>query len=77
MSEWFRETLIGLGVALRVVTMLIVAMAFGILVAIKLGDGQPWLAATAVVGFFLLVVLPLRLWWVMRRSRENNSSGAP
>jgi hypothetical protein len=39
------------------------------LVAIKIGEGSPWIAAAAAIGLLLLVVLPVRLWWLKSSSR--------
>jgi hypothetical protein len=45
---------------------LAVAVVFGVLIAIKIGDGNSWLAAALAAGFLLFVVLPLRLWRAKR-----------
>jgi len=69
MPKWLREILVSVGVAARTITVFAVAVAFGVFVAIKIGEGNPWVAAAAAAGFLLFVVLPVRLWWLMRRSR--------
>jgi hypothetical protein len=69
MPTWLWEILISLGLAIRVLTVFIVSVAFGIFMALKVGDGKPWVAAAFTAGVLVFVVLPLRLWWIMRRSR--------
>jgi len=69
LPTWLREILVSIGVAARTITVFAAAVAFGILVAIKFGEGNPWIGAAAAVGVLLFVVLPVRLWWLMRRSR--------
>ena len=69
MPKWLREILVSVSVAARPIAVFAVAVAFGIFVAIKIGEGNPWIAAAAAFGVLLFVVLPVRLWWIMRRSR--------
>jgi len=69
LPTWLREILVSVGVAARTISVFAAAVAFGILVAIKIGEGNPWIAAAAAVGVLLFVVLPMRLWWLMSRSR--------
>jgi hypothetical protein len=64
-----REILVSVGIAARTMTVFAVAVAFGVLVAIKIGEGNPWIAAAAAVGVLLFVVLPVRLWWIGSRVR--------
>jgi membrane protein DedA with SNARE-associated domain len=67
LPEWARELLTILGLVVRVTVVFAVAVVLGVLVAIKLGDGNPWLAAAVAAGFLLFVVLPVRLWRARRR----------
>jgi hypothetical protein len=69
MPTWLREILVSVGVAARTITVFAVAVAFGVFVAIKIGEGNPWIAAVAAVGVLLFVVLPVRLWWLGSRGR--------
>jgi len=69
LPTWLGEILISLGVAARTITVFAAAVAFGILVAIKFGEGNPWIGAAAAVGVLLFVVLPVRLWWLGSRGR--------
>ena len=71
MPEWLREILVSLSVATVTTMVLVATIAFGVFVAIKIGDGRPMVAVVAAVGFLLFVVLPLRLWLTMRRSRSK------
>jgi hypothetical protein len=64
---WLREILVSVGVAARTITVFGAAVVLGILVAIKIGEGNPWIAAAAAVGVLLFVVLPVRLWWLTSR----------
>ena len=70
MPKWVREILVSVGVAARTIAVFAAAVAFGILVAIKFGGGNPWVAAGAAGGILLFVVLPVRLWWLRRRSHN-------
>jgi len=69
LPTWLGEILISVGVAARTTAVFAAAVAFGILVAIKISEGSPWIAAAAAVGLLLFVVLPVRLWWLMSGSR--------
>jgi hypothetical protein len=69
MPTWLREILVSVGVAARTITVFAVAVAFGVFVAIKIGEGNPWIAAVAAVCVLLFVVLPMRLWWLGSRGR--------
>jgi hypothetical protein len=66
MPQWLREILVSVGIAARTIAVFAVAVAFGVFVAIKIGEGNPWIAATAAGGALVFVVLPLRLWWLKR-----------
>ena len=66
--DWIREIAISIAVATRATAMFALAIGFGLLVALKFGEGDPWVAGAAAVGFLLLVVLPVRLWWTVGRS---------
>ena len=65
LPTWLAEILVSAGVGAVFAT----AVAFGILVAIKIGEGSPWIAAAVAVGLLLFVVLPVRLWWLINNSR--------
>jgi hypothetical protein len=67
MPRWLWEILVSLGVAARILGVFVFAIAFGIVVAIKIADGSLWVASAVAVGVLLVVVLPFRLWWVMRK----------
>jgi hypothetical protein len=67
MPTWLREILASAGLAARTITVFAAAVAFGILIAIKIGEGNLWVAAAASAGALLFVVLPVRLWWLGRR----------
>jgi hypothetical protein len=69
LPNWLGEILISAGVAARTLAVFAAAIAFGILVALKIGEGSPWIAAAAAAGLLLFVVLPVRLWWLVSRSR--------
>ena len=69
LPNWLGEILISAGVAARTLAVFAAAIAVGILVAIKIGEGSPWIAASAAAGVLLFVVLPVRLWWLVSRSR--------
>jgi len=69
LPTWLGEILISLAVAARTIAVFAAAVAFGIFVAIKIGEGNPWIAAAAAIGVLLFVVLPVRLWWLMSSSR--------
>lgn len=64
--------MIGVGVlcialfAARPIAIFATAVAFGIFVAIKFGEGNPWIAAATAIGVLLFVVLPVRLWFLSR-----------
>jgi len=63
LPTWLVEILVSAAVAARTIAVFAAAVAFGILVAIKIGEGNPWVAAAAAIAVLLFVVLPLRLWW--------------
>jgi hypothetical protein len=66
LPDWARELLTILGLVARVTVVFAVAVLLGVFVAIKLGDGNSWLAAAVAAGFLLFVVLPVRLWRARR-----------
>jgi hypothetical protein len=70
MPKWLREILVSLGVAAITLLAFAVAISFGIVVAIKLANGSFWIGAAAALCFLMLVVLPLRLLWVIKKSRK-------
>ena len=69
LPTWLGEILISVTVAARTIAVFAAAVAFGILVAIKIGEGNPWIAAAAAAALLLFVVLPVRLWWSISSSR--------
>ena len=69
LPTWLGEILISAGIAARTMAVFAAAVAFGIFAAIKIGEGNPWIAAAAAIGVLLFVVLPVRLWWLMSSSR--------
>ena len=69
MPNWLRELLVSVGVAARTMAVFAVAVAFGVFAAIKFSEGNPWVAAAIAAGILVLVVLPLRLRWLRKRSR--------
>jgi ABC-type proline/glycine betaine transport system permease subunit len=46
-----------------------IAVAIGIAVAIKIGNGQPWVAVVTAFASLLFTFPPMRVLWIMRRSR--------
>ena len=58
------------GKAARTIAVFAAAVVLGILVAVKIGEGNPWIAAAAAGSVFLFVVLPVRLWWLGSRVDE-------
>jgi hypothetical protein len=66
--KWLKEILAILRVAAITVAILAIAVAMGIAVAIKIGNGNPWVAVVTAFASLLFIFLPLRLWWIMRRS---------
>jgi uncharacterized membrane protein len=69
LPTWLGEILVSVTVAARTIAVFAAAVAFGILVAIKVGEGSPWIAAAIAAAFLLFVVLPVRLWWSINDSR--------
>jgi hypothetical protein len=69
LPKWLEETLLSAGIAARIIAVFAAAVALGILVAIKVGEGNPWMAAGIAAGLLLFVVLPVRLWWLSRSPR--------
>jgi hypothetical protein len=70
MPAWLRQALVKFGVALVTIAIFAAAIASGFFVAITLGNGRPWVAIVTTVGVLLIVVLPLRLWWVLWQARQ-------
>jgi hypothetical protein len=60
---WLWEILASLGVAARIITVFGAAIVLGVLIATKIGNWNPWIAAAAACAVLLFVVLPVRLWW--------------
>jgi hypothetical protein len=60
---WLWEILASLGVAARIITVFGAAIVLGVLIATKIGNWNPWIAAAATCAVLLFVVLPVRLWW--------------
>jgi hypothetical protein len=60
---WLWEILASVGVAARIITVFGVAIVLGVLIATKIGNWNPWIAAAAACAVLLFVVLPVRLWW--------------
>jgi hypothetical protein len=48
--NWLRDILVSVGVATRAITVFALAIAFGVVVAIKLGEGNLWFGAGAAIG---------------------------
>jgi hypothetical protein len=69
LPTWLGEILVSVTVAARTIVVFAAAVTFGILVATKIGEGNPWIAAAAALGLLLFVVLPVRLWWFTSGSR--------
>ena len=69
MPKWFKEILAILRIAVITLAILAIAVAIGIAVAIKIGNGQPWVAVLTAFASLLFIFLPMRLFWIMRRSR--------
>ena len=69
LPTWLREILVSVGIAARTITVFAAAVGFGILIAIEVGEGNPWIAASAAVGVLLFIVLLARLWWMSSRGR--------
>jgi hypothetical protein len=59
---WLWEILASLGVA-AIITVFGAAIVLGVLIATKIGNWNPWIAAAATCAVLLFVVLPVRLWW--------------
>jgi hypothetical protein len=60
---WLWEILASLGVAARIITVFGAVIVLGVLIATKIGNWNPWIAAAATCAVLLFVVLPVRLWW--------------
>jgi len=60
---WLWEIVASVGIAARIITVFGAAVVFGVLIAIKIGNWNPWIAAAAACAVLLFVVLPVRLWW--------------
>jgi hypothetical protein len=62
-QSWLWEILASLGVAARIITVFDAAIVLGVLIATKIGNWNPWIAAVATCAVLVFVVLPVRLWW--------------
>jgi hypothetical protein len=67
-SAFLREILATISAVAITLFAFLVAIAFGVLVLVKITNGGWLVGMLASVGFLLFVVLPLRLWWVIKRS---------
>ena len=67
---WLWEILSSLAVAARILTVFGVAIILGVLIATKIGNWNPWIAAAAACAVLLFVVLPVRLWWSLPGMRS-------
>jgi hypothetical protein len=67
---WLWEILSSLAVAARILTVFGVAIVLGVLIATKIGNWNPWIAAAAACAVLLFVVLPVRLWWSLPGMRS-------
>ena len=61
MSNWLREFLVSVSVAVIILSIFAVAIAAGVFVAIEIDSGSWWVGATASIAFLLCLVLPLGL----------------
>lgn len=66
---WIREIALSLAVTIRSIAMFALAIGFSLLLAMKFGQGNLWIATLAAVGFLLFIVLPVRLWWAVGKSQ--------
>jgi hypothetical protein len=71
MRALLREILISLCVAGITLSIFAVAIAVGLLASIAIDSGGWLVGATVSIAFLLVVVLPLRLWWVTRNARKR------
>jgi hypothetical protein len=39
----------------------------------RMTNANPWIGLSSTICFLFLVVIPLRLWWVMRMSADANN----
>jgi hypothetical protein len=67
--DQIREIAVSVAIAIRTTAVFALAIGFGLFVAIKLAQGNPWIGAGAAIGFLLFIVLPVRLWWTVGRSQ--------
>jgi len=67
---WLWEILSSLAVAARILAVFGVAIVLGVLIATKIGNWNPWIAAAAACAVLLFVVLPVRLWWSLPGMRS-------
>jgi hypothetical protein len=68
MGSWFREIAVSLGFAAGVLAIGGMAIAFGVLISLKIDHGNEWIAAAAAAGLILFLILVARLWWTWKRS---------
>jgi hypothetical protein len=67
---WLWEILASVGIAARIITVFGAAVVFGVLIAIKIGNWNPWIAAAAACAVLLFGFLPVRLWWSFPGTRS-------
>ena len=67
---WLWEILSSLAVAARILTVFGVAIVLGVLIATKICNWNPWIAAAAACAVLLFVALPVRLWWSLPGMRS-------
>jgi membrane protein DedA with SNARE-associated domain len=71
MPIWLREILISLRAAAIAATVVFATIVVGVLVAVGVGNNRPLVGGIAAIAFLLFVVLPVRLWWIVRKDRDN------
>ena len=65
-----REILLSVSAAAITLLTFAAAIAVGAVISIEIAGGSWWVGAAASGAFLLFVVLPLRLWWVMKNARR-------
>lgn len=75
MLSWLKYCLSMIGRAVLTIAVLVVAVAFGIAVQHQFG-GSFWVVVCGTIAFLLFVVLPLRVAFILHRSKalERNRS---
>jgi len=66
-SIFLREILATISAGAITLFAFLFAIAFGVFISGEIANGSWLVGMLASVGFLLFVVLPLRLWWVMKR----------